>query len=75
MGLHQRRQAYLDRIYNVHYPRFGVQTDARSQSTLHQTTHQQQRSSSATRTRTAAFDRLIEAQRWVDLRTVSPMTF
>lgn len=64
MGLHQRRQAYLDRIYNVHYPRFGVTGETRrSQTNL-------RRSSSATRTtRTNVFERLLEAQKWIDQKT------
>jgi hypothetical protein len=69
MGLHQRRQAYLDRIHNVLYPRFGV-NEHRSQSNVHHTTSSVN-ATSASRTRTGAFDKLLEAQKWVDMRTVS----
>jgi hypothetical protein len=74
MGLHQRRQAYLDRIYNVHYPRFGVTDQRASQSNIHRSGSsanvQHTTTNTATRTRTSAFDKLLEAQKWVDLRTV-----
>jgi hypothetical protein len=68
MGLHQRRQAYLDRINNVLYPRFGVRGDNQSQTNITQTNLNT--SSSTSRFRTNAFEKLLDAQKWVDQRTV-----